>query len=157
MARPKARPIPAFTIGQLADELGIATSTVSRRLGSIDPVGKRGGSAVYRLKHFGVALFGKVVSIYDQDAPPADRKAFFQSENERLRFESTAGALIPAEEVRESVAEAFKMVSERLEILTDELERDVGLDPHQIEIMRQRIRQMKSNLVSSLIEESVLG
>ncbi len=60
---------------------------------------------------------------------PADRRAWFQSENERLKFEKEIGELIPASEVALEMSALAKTVVQALETLPDILERDCGLQP----------------------------
>ncbi|HCB8126564.1 TPA: DUF1441 family protein [Escherichia coli] len=60
---------------------------------------------------------------------PTDRKAWFQSERERLKFEIETATLIPASDVTREFATMAKAVVQVLETLPDILERDCGLHP----------------------------
>lgn len=60
---------------------------------------------------------------------PQDRKAWYQSENERLKFEKEERDLIPAEEVAREYAHMAKAMVQVLETLPDILERDCALTP----------------------------
>ncbi|MBM0956484.1 DUF1441 family protein, partial [Escherichia coli] len=55
------------------------------------------------------------------------RKAWYQSERERLKFEQETAQLIPASDVRREFAIWAKAVVQVLETLPDILERDCGL------------------------------
>ncbi|HAI1316851.1 TPA: DUF1441 family protein, partial [Escherichia fergusonii] len=58
-----------------------------------------------------------------------DRKAWFQSERERLKFQQETGELIPASEVSREFASMAKAVVQVLETLPDILERDCAMTP----------------------------
>ncbi len=58
-----------------------------------------------------------------------ERKAWYQSERERLKFEQETAQLIPASDVRREFAIWAKAVVQVLETLPDILERDCGLLP----------------------------
>lgn len=58
---------------------------------------------------------------------PQGRKAWYQSENERLKFEKDERELIPADEVAREFSALAKAVVQVLETLPDILERDCAL------------------------------
>lgn len=60
---------------------------------------------------------------------PQDRKAWFQSERERLKFEQETSQLIPSSDVAREFSSMAKAVVQVLETLPDILERDCGLQP----------------------------
>ncbi|POU02042.1 terminase [Escherichia sp. ESNIH1] len=60
---------------------------------------------------------------------PPDRKAWFQSERERLKFEQETAQLIPSSDVDREFSAMAKAVVQVLETLPDILERDCGLQP----------------------------
>lgn len=60
---------------------------------------------------------------------PPDRKAWFQSERERLKFEQETAQLIPSSDVDRQFSAMAKAVVQVLETLPDILERDCGLQP----------------------------
>ena len=104
----------------------MARPTVSKRLDAagIKPSDKRGGHPVYRMRDV-VRIFvdtpqhsGDGAEFVDpMRMRPTDRRAWFQSENERLKFEQEQGRLIPAGEVEAEMAEVAKIVTRALETL----------------------------------------
>ena len=73
---------------------------------------------------------GQVVD--PRDLPPMERRAFYQSENERLKVEQSLGTLVPAAEVEADYADLVKTVVQFMDTLPDVLERDCSLSPPQV-------------------------
>ena len=79
--------------------------TVAKRIrdSGIPPAGTRNGYDVYQLARVAPALLGFIAAdatvVDPRDLPPIERRAYYQSENERLEAEQTLGLLVPAAEV----------------------------------------------------------
>lgn len=149
-----------LSINQIATEFGFARATVAKRIDAlgIRPTEKRGGHPVYRLRD--------VVRIAEGQSPqgdevdpmrmrPTDRRAWFQSENERLKFEQEEGRLIPAGEVEAEMAEVAKIVTRALETLPDRLERDLRLSPAVVESVAQQCRAVREELHAAMSGEEM--
>lgn len=142
---------PGWSIARLADEFGIDRRTATKRIrdAGIPPSAKRGGHDVYRLGDVAAALVGMPTGpgadgvIDPRDLPPMERRAFFQSENERLKVEQTVGKLIPAAEVEVDYAALIKMVVQQLDTLPDVLERDCALTPKQVEAVQKSCDELR--------------
>lgn len=88
---------------------------------------------------------------YDpNDLPPTDRRAWFQSENERLKFEAEQRELIPAGEVEETVATAFAAIAHLIRGIPDELERKHGLSGEVIELVEDGLMSAQDTLADRL-------
>ena len=96
------------------------------------------GNPVYTLRDVGPVIFGAVQrkdpsGIQDPDKMfPKDRKDWFQSENERIKLETSLRQLIPAEESHREMATIIKAIARSAGHLADRLERDHGWQPEQI-------------------------
>lgn len=131
---------PGWSVARLADEFGMDRRTAAKRLRDVGvaPFGKRAGHDVYRLADAAIALVqvpgvvGADGVVDPRDLPPMERRAFYQSENERLKVETTTGQLVPAAEVEADYAELVKKVVQFFDTLPDVLERKAGLTPEQV-------------------------
>ena len=146
------------SLRRLAAEFGIARDTVARRLrdGDVRPCGENRGHPIYRIRD--VAPFLVDRSVYGQDGvidpdklPPEKRRAWFQSENERIDLELRARGLIPALEFERDMARLVGMVVQAFETLPDVLERDENLQPHQIERVQRVLDQLREKLHARIV------
>lgn len=147
-----------LSIRRLSDEFGMARETISKRLrdANVTPTGERNGYPVYRLRDACPAILHGVG--YDEDGvrdpkslPPEQRNAWFQSENKRMDVEIRARQLIPAAEHEADLATMAKDLAQFLETLPDQLERDVGLAPEQVEAMHQQIDRRRQELYDRIV------
>lgn len=83
---------------------------------------------------------------------PTDRKAWFQSERERLKFEIETSALIPASDVTREFATLAKAVVQVLETLPDILERDCGLQPLAVTRVQAIIDDLRDQIAQRVFE-----
>ena len=90
----------AWNITRIAEAFGMSRDTVRKRLreAGVQPKGTRGNAPVYLLADVGPALFqggGEQTAASHQPdkMPPKDRKEWYQSENERLKFQREIGDL----------------------------------------------------------------
>lgn len=135
-----------LSLSALSREFGIARETVGKRLANagVAPDGERKGYPVYRLAASCRALLQAEVATSGrvdkpEDLPPLERRAWYQSERERVHLEKEQEHLVPAEEVREQLALVLKITSQFLDTLPDVLERDCRLPPDAIAVVEQRI------------------
>ncbi len=148
------------SLRRLAAEFGIARDTVARRLrdGDVRPCGDNRGHPVYRIRD--VAPFLVDRSVYDPDGvidpdrlPPEKRRAWFQSESERIDLEVRAGTLIPALEHERDMARLVGMVVQAFETLPDVLERDADLQPHQVERLQRVLDAVRERLYQRIVSD----
>jgi hypothetical protein len=152
-----------WSISRLADEFGLDRRTVAKRLrdAHVQPCGKRGGSDVYRLADAAPALVDRALADPEQqqknprDLPPMERRAFYQSENERLKVEVSTGALIPAPEVEADYAALVKVVAQFFDTLPDVLERDAGLTGEQVERVQEACDRVRQAIYEKVVSDDV--
>lgn len=149
----------SWSINRLAREFGMARETVTKRLAdaSVRPCGNKAGHPVYRLAD--VAPLLVVASPLGEFDPmtlrPTDRRAWYQSENERLKFEQETGNLILAAEVHHEMAAIAKIVVRELETLPDRVERDLRCSPEVVEYLQAEVRGVRSEIARKLAAQEI--
>jgi hypothetical protein len=155
-----------WSIARLADEFNIDRRTATKRIreAGIAPQAKRGGNDVYRLVDVAAALLGFAPAdagggpvVDPRDLPPMERRAFYQSENERLSVEQKLGTLVPAAEVEADYAELVKTMVQFLDTLPDVLERDCSLSPVQVVKVQESCDQVRMELYKAATGEDGEG
>ncbi len=152
-----------WSISKMAEAFGMSRNTVSKRLRAknVPASGQVKGSKVYHLKDAAPALFeadgmGSNADNNPNEMTPDMRKAWFQSENERVKLEQKLGQLCEAHDVAREMALMAKSVVQVLETLPDILERDCGLQPQQVATVQSHIDDLRDQLamtVSAASEE----
>lgn len=140
------------SLSGLSLEFGIARETVARRLAfaEVRADGEANGHPVFRLGAAARALVmaelpGGVVSVSPEEMTPQDRKAWYQSEKDRLTVELQQGALVTAEDCREQLAAVVKATAQMLDTLPDILERDCGLQAGELDRVEGMIRRLRED------------
>lgn len=113
---------------------------------------------MYRLGDAVKALFGRTeaeAASNPRDLPPMERRAFYQSENERLKVEAATGALVPAPEVESDYAEFVKLVAQFMDTLPDVMERDCGLTGEQVIRIQAACDKVRQAMFEKVIAEVV--
>lgn len=147
-----------WNITRLADAFGLHRDTVRKRLrdAGIVPAGSRNGANVYALKDVGPALFGETfggTGLDPDELPPQERKAWYQSENERVKLEKDMRLLVPVEEAHREMSRLAKAVASSLDSLADMLERDAGLAPETIELVEKTTDALREQMYQSIIAD----
>ena len=126
--------------------------TVAKRIrdAGIAPAGVRNGYEVYQLIRVAPALLGfapgDAAVVDPRDLPPIERRAYYQSENERLEVEQTLGLLVPAAEVEADYAALIKLIVQFMDTLPDVLERDCSLSPAQVISVQASCDQVRAQM-----------
>ena len=151
----------SWSITQIAQAFDLNRMTVRKRLTEkgVHPKLIKGNSKLYSLAEVGPALFG-VLSIpgeiggYDSpdDMPPVERKAWYQSENERLKFQTESRMLIPDDEVAREMSNIIKAVINPLDGITDTLERKADLSPKQAQAVQIEVDAIRDQMYLKAIE-----
>jgi len=153
-----------WSVARLADEFGMDRRTASKRLkeAGISPSGRRSGNDIYRLADAAPALVqalpgggGGADFVDPRDLPPMERRAYFQSENERLKVETTTGQLVPAAEVEADYAEMVKKVVQFFDTLPDVLERKAGLTPEQVVKVQDECDRVRQSMYEGITDDDV--
>jgi len=146
------------SISTIATEFQMDRKTVARRLDAAGLVAADfiRGYPVYRLRDAVKAIFGlSAERRLDPDGPepldptklqPMERRAWYQSENERLDVETKKRQLIPAAEFESEIAIGFKLMSQTLDTMSDRLERECGLTPAQAALVQQSVDKIREEL-----------
>ena len=148
-----------WSISKIATAFGMDRRTVSKRLQEhgISPAGTKRGNPVYALADVGPAVFNEpkvIAGGLDLDQMPDARKAWYQSENERLKFEKEIRTLIPADEFTRELATLAKATAAGLDQLPDMLERDAGLEPEAIERVQKVIDALREQLYQAVVADA---
>ncbi|EMX9182055.1 DUF1441 family protein [Citrobacter sedlakii] len=122
-----------LNITQLAAITDLHRQTVASKLANVQPApGSNPKLKLYAITDILRELLTSTTSseLVDVDKMlPPDRKAWFQSERERLKFQQETGELIPASEVTREFSSMAKAMVQVLETLPDILERDCAMTP----------------------------
>ena len=151
------------SISRLAELLGMDRKTVSKRLAdsNVPQAGKRDGYPVYDGRQACEAcllpqtMAGEDGSLDPRQMKPMDRRAWFQSERERISLEADARQLIPAGEVESEMAEVVRGFVQFLDTLGDQLEHDVGLTAEQVDATNRSIAKQRAALYAQLQAEDM--
>jgi hypothetical protein len=151
------------SISRLAELLGMDRKTVSKRLAdsNVPQAGKRDGYPVYDGRQACEAcllpqtMAGEDGPLDPRQMKPMDRRAWFQSERERISLEADARQLIPAGEVESEMAEVVRGFVQFLDTLGDQLERDVGLTAEQVDATNRSIAKQRAALYAQLQAEDM--
>ncbi|HDT6027815.1 MULTISPECIES: DUF1441 family protein [Enterobacter cloacae complex] len=140
-------------ISQLADLVGMNRNLVARRLRDLELIGGNGENL--KLYELGSALQELLTPSMKENGEmsPQDRKAWYQSENERLKFEEAERQLLPVDEVVREYAALAKAVVMVLETLPDILERDCALTPAAVSRVQSIIDDLRDEMARK-VEES---
>lgn len=147
-----------WSVARIAEAFGLNRATVKKRLmdARIPVAGTVKNNPVYALRDVGPALFSNADepdsdSIHDPSVmDPKSRKDWFQSENERVKLESTLRQLVPADEVHREMAMMAKSVLQVLDTWPDRLERDRGWSPDQLAEAQSMIDEMRDALAGEV-------
>lgn len=147
-----------WSVSKIGQAFGLDRRTVAKRLqeSGVSPAGSKRGNPTYALADIGPALFGEKTPIaggVNLDQFPDARKAWYQSENERLKFEEKIKQLIPAHEFARELSMLAKTVAAGLDSLPDMLERDAGLSPASIERVQHVIDALREEMYQAAVAD----
>lgn len=135
-----------INVTQLAELVGMNRNMVARRLRETEMDGGNGEN----LKQYELGKALRVLimpSVQESgEMTPQDRKAWYQSENERIKFEESERQMIPVDEVAREYAVLAKAVVQVLETLPDILERDCALAPAAVNRVQSVIDDLRDEM-----------
>ena len=142
-----------LNVSQLAALSGVHRQTVSARLKNVRPAGGNDSNLkLYGLTDVLAELMKMPAPVAEGEMEPQDRKAWYQSERERLKFEQEVGELIPASDVAREFAEMAKAMIQVLETLPDILERDCALNPATVSRVQSIIDDLRDQIAQRVSE-----
>ncbi|MEX9784915.1 DUF1441 family protein [Providencia manganoxydans] len=149
-----------WSVAKIAEAFGLNRGTVKKRLLDANtPIANTvRGNPVYALRDIGPILFGA-----DPDANknsfqdpsqmlPKDRKDWFQSENERIKLETTLKQLVPVADVHLEMAVLVKAITQVLDTWPDKLERDKGWNAEQLTEAQIIVDELRDILASKVLD-----
>ncbi|OAT46998.1 DUF1441 family protein [Providencia heimbachae] len=143
-----------LNVSQLAAISDVHRQTVAARLKNVTPVGGNGSNLkLYSLTSILSELMKLPPPVSSEEMLPQDRKAWYQSERERLKFEQETGELILASDVAREFASLAKAVVQTLETLPDILERDCALAPSAVSRVQSIIDDLRDQVAERVINE----
>lgn len=146
-----------LSLSTLASEFGAARETIKKRLeaAGVNADRVRNGHPVYRLRDALRAWQAAPESGFDPDAlDPFRRKAFYQSELEKMRVQTEAGELVPRIEVEQEQARIAKLVAQFFDTLPDVLERDCGANALLLSKLEDKLDRVRENLYRALMADA---
>lgn len=139
-----------LNINQLAAITDLHRQTVASRLANVEPApGSNARLKLYSVLDILKELLSRTTAseLVDVDKMlPPDRKAWFQSERERLKFQQETNELIPAAEVSREFSSMAKAVVQVLETLPDILERDCAMTPSAVDRVQKVIDDLRDQI-----------
>ncbi|MDI3359767.1 DUF1441 family protein [Lelliottia sp. V89_10] len=145
-----------LNINQIAAMTGLHRQTIASRLSNIPLAeGSNQKLKLYSVLDILTVLLTRTADpsqIKVDEMLPPDRKAWFQSERERLKFEQETAQLIPAEDVRREFSLMAKAMVQVLETLPDILERDCGLQPGPVARVQSIIDDVRDQIAQRVID-----
>lgn len=146
-----------WTVNRLAEATGRDRRTINAviRDAGIPPAGTSRGNTVYRLADIVDALTSRPSSATNSpdEMTPTDRRAWYQSETERVKLEQELRYLVPVDEVQREMSSLAKAVAGGLDSLADMLERDAGIEPEAIELVERATDALREQMYKAIIEE----
>ena len=146
-----------LNINQLAELAGVCRQTVAKWLKDIQPAGGHEKLKLYRLTDIISAFMNIPAPASLEDMDPQSRKAWYQSERERLKFEQETAELIPAVDVRRELVIFGKILSEELAKLPNILARDAGLKPLAVNRVQSIIDDLRNQIISRMVINDVVN
>lgn len=143
-----------LNVSQLAALSGVHRQTVSARLKNVIPEGGNDSNLkLYSLTSVLSELMKMPAPVAEGEMEPQDRKAWYQSERERLKFEQEVGELIPASDVAREFAELAKAMIQSFETLPDILERDCALLPAAVSRVQTIIDDLRDEIARKVMND----
>ena len=147
-----------WNITQIARAFDLNRDTVRKRLvqAGVNAVKTQKGVPLYNLAEAGKAVFNtqesSQVGYTPDELPPKERKEYFQSENERLKYEKEIRLLVPVHDMAMEFSRVLKILIQALDSLPDILEERCGLSFEGQEEVIQITNELREKLYQKLIE-----
>ncbi|MGL4516774.1 MAG: DUF1441 family protein [Shewanella sp.] len=145
-----------WNITRLAAAFSMHRDTVRKKLAeaSVVPCGRNGNAPLYAIHEAAAACFSNQIVSGDGSDPdkldPKSRKDWFQSENERLKYQRETKELVPSTEVRDELAIVLKRVTSFFDSLPDRMERSRQFTAEQLEALEKVSDQLRVDLYNDL-------
>lgn len=145
-----------LNVSQLAALSDVHRQTVAARLKNVTPTGGNDANLkLYSLTSVLSELMKIPAPVSEDEMQPMDRKAWYQSERERLKFEQEIGELIPASDVAREFSSMAKGMIQGLETLPDILERDCALTPAAVVRVQNIIDDLRDQIARQIMDSDL--
>lgn len=155
---------PLWSKSRIAKVWRVDRRTVDRLIDGIQPASKVKGHPVWDVidvapvmvqYHSGGSIADPEGDDFDPEKlPPPDRKAWYESEDKRLKVEKEKGRLIPDIQFEAALVNAFKQLKTVLVTFPDVLERDANLTPEQVIKAQRIVDSTLMQLYKALVNDS---
>ena len=81
---------------------------------------------------------------------PADRKAWFASEKDRLQVAQAQGELVDVQDAREQLAALVKILASACDSIPDDLERELRLTPATVALIEAKLDALRDQIAGRL-------
>lgn len=143
-----------WSVSMLAKALGKDRRTMSKAVKDCAPIGEYMGNPTYGLRDAAEAVFGKAYYTKEGDMKPADRKMYYESEKARVDLEEKLGQLIQTDAAHKFMAALFKDMDLSIAMISDEIERECGLNHEQYVSLERQLDKMRVKLSVAASEVS---
>ncbi len=143
-----------INLSEAAREFDLARETIKDRLQRAGVVAARQTPKfdAYFLRDVVQAVFRSGAAEGAEGLQPHERLSHWRAANERLKAETTARTLVPADEMAAEVARIVKIMLGELEPLPDRLERDTGLTPQQAALVELAVDKVREAIYARVID-----
>ncbi len=149
-----------LSIQQAAEEFGHDRKTIAKRIRElgIQADGKRQGYDVFRLRDLLAIERATEAGKIDPDKlGPFERNAYYKSETERIELGKQIGSLVQREDMEREVSRVLALTAQELEIVVDEIERDVGAPGPVMEALERKLDGMRERLYQRIVTNQDLA
>lgn len=149
-----------LSMSELATEFGRDPDTIKKRIAELDirPSGKRNGYPVYRLRDvMRIERLDENGKLDPDKMRPAERSSFYRSENDRLQFERDCGLLYLRHEIETEIAAVFRIITQELDTLIDELERDVQPSPVVLARIEDKLLALRERMYQAIVRGKAIS
>lgn len=147
------------TQSDLAAMFGMNQATVKAKIAGIRPCGQRNGYHIYNIREVAPYLVKFTESVVDQvlrmhisDMPKMLSKEYWMGRDKMLTVMQREGDLFTTRSVVELAGDAFKTLRLSLMLLTDAVEREVGLTPQQRDIITLLVGNCLNDMREKLVD-----
>jgi hypothetical protein len=140
------------SIRSLSALTGQDRDTIRSSIGraKIEPAGKLGGYAAYRLSDAIKALLARRGDADPESLTPVDRRALADAKLREHTLSVKEGRYLPRESIREGCAVAYQMVAQSIRSIPDLCERKAGTDVDTTDLISNVIDQVCSDLAERM-------
>lgn len=149
----------SWPVSRLAELFDMHRQTLSKRIKQhgLAPAGSFRGNPTYNIAQVARIIYAPIDDDEDEaplnlDRNPDARKAWYQSENERIKFETSVQHLIPDHVYAREMSFMAKSVASVLDSVPDLLERKAGIDPSALDAVEKAIDSVRDQLYQKVFE-----